>query len=154
MKHYIKSIAALSLICISVGCDDFKFGNAFLEKPVSDEVNIDTVFGNKVYAEQQLAQVYHTMPDHMPSNNRLGWAALECLTDLAEDLKSGGTEYHKGSLTANNPYASAYSVSYNTEDGELSAVYGIRQANIFLENVDRVPNMTDEEKKRRKVKQR
>ena len=51
MKHYIKSIAALSLICLSVGCDDFKFGNDFLEKPMSDEVNIDTVFGNKVYAE-------------------------------------------------------------------------------------------------------
>ena len=150
MKHYIKSIAALSLICLSVGCDDFKFGNAFLEKPTSDEVNIDTVFGNKVYAEQQLAQVYHSMPDHLPLNNRLSWSPLECLTDLAENFKSGGTEYHKGSITANSSNASAYSVSYNTDNGECSAVYGIRQAYIFLENVDRVPNMTDEEKKRRK----
>lgn len=148
MKKYIFSIALASLFLI--GCEDFKFGNNFLEKPVSDEMNIDSVFSRKLYAEQQLAQVYHTLPDFMPHNNRLSWGALESITDLADHCKSGGTAYHKGNLNANDKFADAYSTSYNDEHGEFSATYGIRQAYIYLANVDKVPDMSSEEKQRRK----
>lgn len=148
MYKQIKNIAILSLLL--VGCDDLKFGNDFLEKPLSNEMNIDSVYAKKVYAEQALNQVYHSLPDFHPHNNRLSWCALESITDLADALKSGGTEYHKGNVTASNAAASAYSLSYNEEHGEFSATYGIRQAYIFLENIDRVPDMTQEEKNVRK----
>ena len=39
---------------------------------------------------------------------------------------------------------------YNTTDGAFSATWGIRKAYLFLENVDRVPDMTEEEKRIRK----
>lgn len=148
MYKQIKNIAILSLLL--VGCDDLKFENDFLEKPLSNEMNIDSVYAKKVYAEQALNQVYHSLPDFHPHNNRLSWCALESITDLADALKSGGTEYHKGNVTASNAAASAYSLSYNEEHGEFSATYGIRQAYIFLENIDRVPDMTQEEKNVRK----
>ena len=151
MNKIIKGICFVGLMGLMTGCDDFSFWNSFLEKPISDEQNIDSVFGKKVYAEQQLAQVYHSLPDHTPINGRLSWSALESLTDLADCLKSGGTDYHKGAITASNSAASVYSLMYNNKnDGKFSSIYGIRQAYIFLENVDRVPDMTEEEKRRRK----
>lgn len=146
--HKFIAIAFLSTIVFS--CDDFKFGNAFLEKPISDEMNIDSVFGNKLYAEQQLSQVYHSLPDHLPINNRLSWCVLEAITDLADMIKDGGTDYHNATITAASTGV-AYKADYGREDGKFSAIYGIRQAYIFIENVDRVPDMTDKEKKRRKA---
>lgn len=152
MNKILKGFAALSLMGALTGCDDFKFGNAFLEKPVSDELNMDTVFGNKLYAEQQLMNVYRSLPDHTPIDGRLSWAPLESITDLADCIKGAGTAYHAGNLSAADASAGAYSMDYTgyNPTGNFSAVYGIRQAHIFLENIDRVPDMTEEEKTRRK----
>lgn len=149
MYKYIRNIVLLSSLLL-VGCDDFKFGNDFLEKPLSNEMNIDSIYSKKVYAEQALAQAYHSLPDFWSHNNRLGWQIVESITDLAETCKAGGTVYHSGSVTASSTGSWVYSMSYNTEHGEFSATYGIRQANLFIENVDRVPDMTDEEKRIRK----
>lgn len=88
MFRFLKYIIVVSIFLSS--CDDFKFGNAFLEKPLSNDMNIDSVYSKKVYAEQALAQVYHTLPDFMPQRNRLGWGVVESLTDLADSYKSGG----------------------------------------------------------------
>ena len=145
MKKRISIALILSLMGL-VSCEDFKFGNDFLEKPVSDEMNIDSVFSKKVYAEQQLAQTYHSLPDFLPLNGRLKWGILEGVTDLCDQ----GDSYHDGSLTSATSSSGAYSLIYNEEHGEMSATYGIRQAYIFLENVDRVPDMTNEEKNIRK----
>lgn len=150
MKNIIKSAFILSLVGVFASCDDFQFGNAFLEKPISDELNIDTVFSQKKYAEQQLTQAYHSLPDHTPISGRMNWSVAEAITDLADMTKSGGTAYHKGDLTANSSAGAVYSYDYGSANGNQSAVNGIRQAYIFLENVDRVPDMTDQEKKIRK----
>lgn len=149
MKKYISSLlVAFSLVF--VGCDDFKFGNSFLEKPLSDEVNIDSVYAHKVYAEQALAQIYHTLPDFQPHVNRLSWGILESLTDLADMTKGGGNGYHKGTISAADPGGGPYQMLYDEDDGAFSATWGIRKAYLFLDNVDRVPDMTDEEKRIRK----
>lgn len=145
MKHNA-FLFAIGLCCL-VSCEDFRLGNDFLEKPLSDEMNIDSVFSKKVYAEQQLAQTYHSLPDYLPIDGRLSWNMLEGLTDLADQ---GDQAYHGANLTAANSRNGAYSVMYNDEHGKFSAAYGIRQAHIFLENVDRVPDMTAEEKRTRK----
>ena len=146
MKKHIIGYALLASLAF-MSCEDFKFGDKFLEKPISDEMNIDSVYAKKVYAEQALNQVYHSLPDFMPHNNRLNWGVLESITDLADHNKAGGSLYHKGTLTSSESTGSAYSMMYNEEHGEFSATYGIRQAYIFLENVDRVPDMTEEEKR-------
>lgn len=150
MNKILKSLTVLSLVGALTGCDDFKFGDAFLEKPISDEMNIDSVFSKKVYAEQQLVQAYKSLPDHTPISGRLSWGIMESVTDLADCTKGSGTSYHNGTVTASKSDASVYSMDYGRSDGKFSAMNGIRQAYIFLENVDRVPDMTEEEKTRRK----
>ena len=55
MKNYKKYIGCLSLSVLTlIGCEDLKFGEKFLDKPISNEQNIDSVFNKKVYAEQEL----------------------------------------------------------------------------------------------------
>lgn len=150
MNKILKGFIVSSLVGVLTGCDDFKFGDAFLEKPVSDEMNIDSVFSKKVYAEQQLAQAYKSLPDHTPLQGRMTWGVVESVTDLADCTKDAGTVYHSGTLTADLASGSVYSMDYGRADGKFSALTGIRQAYIFLENVDRVPDMSEEEKTRRK----
>ena len=55
-------MAAMLLLSVSA-CEDFKFGNDFLDKPITTDVTIDTVFSRKVYAEQALAEIYRSLPD-------------------------------------------------------------------------------------------
>lgn len=52
MKNYKKYMGCLSLFALTlIGCEDLKFGEKFLDKPISNEQNIDSVFNKKVYAE-------------------------------------------------------------------------------------------------------
>lgn len=145
MKRNFNKLFLILCLCSAVACEDFKLGNDFLEKPVADEMDINQVFSKKVYAEQHLANVYHSLPDYLPIDGRLQWYALEALTDLANP----GGAYSAATLTAENASASAYSLSYK-DWGKHSATYGIRQAYIFLENVDKVQDMTAKEKSTRK----
>ena len=149
IKKYIGGLFVASSLLLT-GCDDFKFGNAFLENPLSNEMNIDSVYAHKIYAEQALAQIYHTLPDFMPQENRLSWGILESLTDLSDMTKGGGNAYHKGTMSAADPGGGPYQILYNEVDGACSATYGIRKAYLFLSNVDRTPDMTDDEKRVRK----
>lgn len=43
-------------------CEDLKFGDAFLDKPLSVEINIDTIFSNKIHSEQALEPVLQKSP--------------------------------------------------------------------------------------------
>lgn len=81
-------MAAMLLLSVSA-CEDFKFGNDFLDKPITTDVTIDTVFSRKVYAEQALAEIYRSLPDFLPTGGRLSWATLECMTDLGDTSKPG-----------------------------------------------------------------
>lgn len=147
----IITIMTLSAALFTVSCDDIKFGENLLEKPLTTDMNIDGVYSHKIYAEQALAQAYHTLPDFLPHGNRLRWSMLESVTDLADYIKSGGSEYHRGSITAADASSSVYSLSYNTSNGEMSALYGFRAAHLFIDNIDRVPDMTEDEKAIRKA---
>lgn len=103
MKLKFKYIGLLPACFLSIlaGCEDLKFGNAFLEKPISTDVTIDTVFSSKKYAEQALAEVYHSLPDYLPTDGRLSWGTLETITDLGENTKAAGAQgYYNGTLTA------------------------------------------------------
>lgn len=149
-KNITLAVGVASILMLQ-GCEDVKFGNAFLEKPISTEMNLDSVYSRKVYAEQALAQVYHTLPDFQPHDGKLHWGIMESITDLGDYVKWTSCSYHRGDLTSSNTGAAVYSMSYNTEHGEFSSVYGIRKALLFIDNVDRVPDMTQEEKDIRKA---
>lgn len=158
MKLKYKCMALFSVCAcyLLAGCEDLKFGNAFLEKPLGTDMTIDSVFTRKVYADQALAEVYHSLPDYLPSDGRLGWAVLELLTDLGDGTKAGGIGgYYNGQMTASSSTGDMpYRLDPGATSGEAMAsgpMYGIRKAWIYIENVDRVVDMTPEEKMVRKA---
>lgn len=129
-------------------CEDLKFGEKFLEKPVSNELNIDSVFNKKIYAEQALAEAYHSLPDFLPTQGRLGYGTLEMLTDLADWNKKGAPKFYSGTVDGTNQYTEhmPYRLGVASQMIGVGPIYGIRRAYIYIENVDRVPDMTEQEK--------
>ena len=102
MKNRISLIvlSALFSFC-AVSCEDFRLGNDFLDKPISTDINIDTIFAHKKYADQVLAEVYLSMPDFMAASGRLSGAMLEILTDLGDVPRTDRNPvYYSGTVTA------------------------------------------------------
>lgn len=150
MKNYQKYIGCLSLLLCGVlaGCEDIKFGEKFLDKPLSNELNIDSVFNKKIYAEQALAEVYHSLPDFLPMQGRMGYGVLEILTDLADWTKKGAPKFYTGTVDGTSVFLEhlPYRLDVDGRTVGVGPVYGIRRAYVYLENVDRVHDMTTEEK--------
>lgn len=149
-RKNIKVALLVLLTGLLTGCEDFKFGNAFLEKPMGDDVNIDILFAHKKYADQLLNQVYRTLPDYLPleaAGYRGNWILTDGPTDLCFSSESG---YTSGTLSSS--WDKAFPFMLNSAKQHIgNPLYGIRKAYIYLENVDRVPDMMDAEKTRRKA---
>ncbi len=154
MKNCRKHIAALSLVLGSVfaGCEDIKFGEAFLDKPLSTEYTIDSVFSKKIFAEQALAETYHSLPDFLPMQGRMGYGVLEVLTDMGDWSKKGAPKFYTGTVDATTAFLEHLPYRLDTDNNTIGVgpIYGIRRAYIYLENVDHVQDMTPEEKARGK----
>ncbi|TKG96546.1 RagB/SusD family nutrient uptake outer membrane protein [Puteibacter caeruleilacunae] len=149
MKRYYNIIALLIILFGSIACEDLKFGEDFLEKPVSDELSVDSVFAQKAYADQALNQVYKSLPDFMPTLG--GYNPEGFILDVFSDI--GYTErlsWVTGAVTASSGrHCFPYQISHKEILGDPT--FGIRKAHIYLENVDKVPDMSAEEKKIRKA---
>lgn len=112
-------------------------------------MSIDSVFSQKKYADQALNQFYKSLPDFMPTLNGYNPGAL--ILDVYSDI--GFTQrlsWTHGSISASSGSTSfPYQLAHKEVTGDPT--YGIRKAYIYLENVDRVPDMTDDEKRIRKA---
>lgn len=134
-------------IFLVLSCEDLRFGDAFLEMPAGNEDNIDSLFANKTNAEQALVSVYVTLPDFVKGKFE-NMELLESLTDLSNSTVADGPMkllYYSGQLTSSS---GQNRLRYNYSSGGWP---GIRKAWIFIENVDRVPDMTEDEKNIRKA---
>ncbi len=150
-RNFAKIVFAGLIISVFISCEDIAFGDAFLEKAPGTDVTIDTIFSSKVYAEQFLASAYSTLyygfpiSQTDPITNRLGIEMLETITDVVQgNPNRGATKYYDGAVTAGFEDASNTTKYGFTKEG---AWEGIRAAYIFIENVNRVPDMTETEKK-------
>lgn len=151
MKKLIYLIAIASYTMLFNACSDLRFGDDFLEKAAGADVTIDTIFSQKKFAERALARAYQGLPYGVPyswaaSQDKMGIDLLESTTDLCQSYLGWGCgaerQYYNGQYSAAN--ADMYDVQYAyTNERSWSA---IRDAYIFIENVGRVPDMTDEEK--------
>lgn len=145
----------VGLIAASVsftGCEELKFGNSFLDQqPEQIGVNLDTVFSKKYYAMQVLTKSYTTLPYGIPveSDTRLGGDLLEAITDLSyTTLGWGGakTQYYVGAYSSGSEGKNSKYMF--TKDAIWTGIY---YAWLTIENIDRVPDMTSEEKERAKA---
>ena len=164
--YFISIVFAVSV----AGCSDLRFGDAFLEKAPGVDVTIDTIFSSKLYADRALVAAYSTLRVGFPIHNSawpLGTTGkydigkrydracsqldndnLDAITDLMEshnDWASGGQEYAAGNYSAESENGVSWTKLAFTPEKELNWS-GIRRAFQYIENVDRVPDMTDQEK--------
>lgn len=150
MNKSIRALLWVLLVGMTTGCEDFKLGNAFLEKSPGDDVDINIVFSNKKYADQALNQAYRSLPDYLPMESRGyrgNWGNTDGVTDICYNRESA---YVSGSLKASYEIGFPYYPNSTTQNIG-NPLYGIRKAYVYLENVDRVPDMTGDEKKQRKA---
>lgn len=160
MKRINKHIhlLILSLLTMTMSCEDLAFGEKFLQKPPSGDVTIDTIFSTAEYARRVLWYSYSQLPYGYATNYNLSTAMwvtnLEGLTDLSQSsVGYGGVEelYYNGMYNAGAEDASGAKGATKFRFIERGAWKGIRHAWLFIENVDRVPDMPEEEKLRLKA---
>ena len=69
-----------------LSCQDLKFGDDFLEKAPSNDVDIDVIYSNAQYARTALWSAYATLHYGLNLGNQgnqlMGSDPLDCLTDL------------------------------------------------------------------------
>lgn len=159
-KKYICGLTMTLLLAMSMSCEDFALGEKFLQKPPSGDVTIDTIFSTADNARKVLWYSYSLMPYGYPTgynfSTAMWYGVLEGLTDLVSSR-----------LTWDGPTMLYYNGAYNagSEDSNSSSAVSatkfrftsrnswkcIRHAWILIENIDRVPDMSAEEKNRLKA---
>lgn len=155
-------MAAAALFAAS-SCSDLKFGNDFLEKAPGADMTLEQIFSSKLYAERELIGAYASLRtcltvhsnngnyEFQSGGNKIGWDNLDTMTDLMQSHCTWGgviKTYYAG--TYNAEAENEGSGKFGFLPDQEGAWTGIRRAWIFINNVDRVPDMTDEEKKVRK----
>ncbi len=139
----------LSAMAFTACTDDVKFADSFIEKSPGNTVSLDTVFNSATYTKQFLTGIYALQYYGLPySNNRTPHSSfsftskLDAMTDLYQHHWNGADAYnlyYGGTLTAQSTPAISYSDDYVWN--------AVRQAWILINNVDRVPDLKENEKK-------
>ncbi|QZT39025.1 RagB/SusD family nutrient uptake outer membrane protein [Halosquirtibacter xylanolyticus] len=134
-KTYIIVFALCALLISS--CEDFKVGDNFLDKPNGGDKTIEDVYSNKLNADQALATCYHTLRTRIIDGTGYKYQGIDQLTDYMAGKRP--TAYHDGSIN------SSTQPTYDIPANELRILW------TYIENVNKVPDMTDEEKATRKA---
>ena len=164
MKKTFNYILALGMTTgIFTACvDDINVGNAFLEKAPGVDVNIDTVFSKAEYARNFLWSAYGQLYCTYTSGNMMNGAPIDVLSDSYHCYVSWGgpkQSYYPGLLNENAQDTEDGNFqgkfSYSTKSGldsdaggRVSIYETVRKCWQLIENIDRVPDMTDAEKSR------
>lgn len=151
MKKAFHSIFALMLAGIAAtGCtDEVQFGNAFLDKAPGGSSNLDSIFANPDYVNQFLTNIYNQQYYGLPygSSSAMTQAAspyngkLDALTDLYQMHWSSckvWTSYYTGTFSSKEDPLISF-----TNDKVWETVH---QVSIIKENIERVPNMSQQKK--------
>ncbi len=160
----LKYILALAAGMSMAGCvDDFKLGDAFLEKAPGVDVNMDTVFAKAEYTRNFLWSTYGQLYCAYTSSNCINGSPIEGLSDSWHCYMSwGGTRqaYYTGNLTEdaqdtdNSNFQGKFSYStknpWGEADGRVSIYETVRKCWLLIENIDKVPDMTEAEKRQLK----
>lgn len=158
MKNILKIWTIVIAVFVAASCSEITFGDEFLgTAPEMNETTLDSMFSSRLYAEKVLTQAYTYLPYGIPtgtagSENKLGLNILESLTDINSSFRDNASDgptklYYNGSLNSSHSSAGNEAYRYGSEN-DWNA---IRYAWFYIENVDRVPDMSDQEKAERKA---
>lgn len=150
MKKILYSIFGLALAGMSVvGCtDEIQLGNSFLDKQPGGSLNLDSIFANPDYVNQFLTNIYNQQYYGLPYNQGKNQAAnpyngkLDALTDLYQMHWSSckvWSSYYTGTFSSKEDPLISFS-----NDNVWKTVH---QVSTIKENIDRVPGMSDKQKR-------
>ena len=142
--------------------DDINVGNAFLEKAPGVDINVDTVFSKAEYTRNFLWSAYGQLYCTYTAGNMMNGAPIDVLSDSYHCYVSWGgpkQSYYPGGLTEdaqdtdNGNYQGKFSYSTiggldSDAGGRVSIYETVRKCWQLIENIDRVPDMTADEKSR------
>jgi hypothetical protein len=164
MKKIFNYILALGVSTgiFSACVDDISVGNAFLEKAPGVDVNIDTVFSKAEYTRNFLWSAYGQLYCTYTSGNMMNGAPIDVLSDSYHCYVGWGgpiQSYYPGGLTENAQDTEDGNFqgkfSYSTKSGldsdaggRVSIYETVRKCWQLVENIDRVPDMSEDEKSR------
>ena len=159
--YAVLALVAALVTCVSCSLKDF------LEKPVSSDVTIDDIFNSRDLANKAMVACYEYLPLGLPvkagtdnGGNRpyscVGQGVLDNLTDISTNVhgtKNGPKFFYyignyNSSIEQNTPGYVKYSY---TDEKQWVA---IRRCWTVIENIDKVPDMTQEEKDQFKAEAR
>lgn len=148
--------AMLGFLALSACTDKILFGDAFLEKQPGVDMTQDTIFSRREYARRFLWNTYSMLYYGLPVNwdsdkDKMGMGVFETLSDCWHShLSWDGVNglYYSGTYNANQEDNSSKTKFGFTKEKCWEA---IRSAWLFIENVDRVPDMDEAEKARLKA---
>jgi hypothetical protein len=145
MKHILKSAKkwASSLFCILLlaGCSDY------LDVVPDGIATLDNAFSNRTNAERFFFSCYNLIPDQ---NNPFTYPGNVGMDEIWWDIDVAALNARSGARIARNDQNAADPFQ-NYWDGRRDGRnlwIGIRDCNIFLENIDRVPDLTTYERVR------
>ena len=137
-------------------------GDAFLEKAPGVDVNIDTVFTSAEYTRNFLWSAYGQLYCTYTSGNMMNGAPIDVLSDSYHCYVGWGgpiQSYYPGLLTEdaqdteNGNFQGKF--SYSTKSGldsdaggRVSIYETVRKCWQLIENIEKVPDMSDDEKSR------
>ncbi|MBQ3614279.1 MAG: RagB/SusD family nutrient uptake outer membrane protein [Bacteroidales bacterium] len=166
MKKILNNILVLGICAafFSTSCvEKFAVGDAFLEKAPGVDVNIDTVFTNAEYTRNFLWGAYGQIYCTYTSGNMMNGAPIDALSDSYHCYCGWGgpiQSYYPGGLTEDaqdtedGNFQGKFSYStitggLNSDSGGRVSIYEtVRKCWQLIENIDRVPDMSDDEKSR------
>lgn len=163
MKKYLNILLAIviSSAMFSSCVEKFAVGDDFLEKAPGVDINIDTVFTSAEYTRNFLWTAYSQIYCTYVNGNMMNGAPIDVLSDSYHCYCTWGgpiQSYYPGSLTedAQDTEDSNFQgkFSYSTRSigsdagGRVSIYETVRKCWQIIENIDKVPDMTDQEKSR------
>jgi hypothetical protein len=157
-------VLGISALLVPACVDRFAVGDAFLEKAPGVDVNIDTVFSSAEYTRNFLWSAYGQLYCTYTSGNMMNGAPIDVLSDSYHCYVSWGgpkQSYYPGLLTEDaqdtedGNFQGKFSYStkggLNSDAGGRVSIYEtVRKCWQLIENIGRVPDMSDEEKSRLK----
>lgn len=150
-------LSALLGISVLSGCTDkILFGDSFLEKQPGVDITQDTIFSRREFARRFLwtaySKMYYALPvDWSAVGGKMNMGIFEVLSDCWHSHLNWdyvNTLYYSGTYNASWEDKCNHTRFGFTKENCWEA---IRASWLFIENVDRVPDMSTEEKLRLKA---
>lgn len=152
MNTIIKGLGVIGILIFIASCSELKFGDDFLgNQPESSGATTEEMFSSKANSDKILVRAYMGLPYGIPTGGdyKLGGNILESITDLNQSFRDNISDgpmklYYNGALSATNaPRNAAYIF------GGKSDWTTIRYAWLYIENIDKVPDISSYEKSQR-----